>query len=769
MSNRITPSRQLPLWQREEWRIAGIYFVVSSAWIMLSDSLLGLLPLRLDEVVWFSAAKGMGFVAFTTLLLFLLIRRAWLRRQALESAIHQSEQYLREILLASPAVCYRLRYSNDLPEVVWVSANSSRILGYPPQNIASADEWLALIHPDDRGRVQKAVEQVRQSRRFCHEYRVRHAQGHYLWVYDELCLSEVEHNDFYFVGAIIDISEQRRAQERLQLNSAVIDTIQNGVIITDPQGSIQFVNPAFTAITGYSEVEVKGSNPRLLNSGHHAPEFFTRMWQAIATDGHWSGEIMNRRKNGQPFIEWLSISRLLDDKGNTQHYIGTFSDISRLKNTEQRVQELENFDPVSQLPNRKVLLQRIALAVEECVKNGTHLAVLCVDIIDFKKVNDSFGHPVGDQVIRTFGQRLAHRLREKDCVSRASGDKFFLLLDRLPNPEGVNAVARDVLELMRKPVSLPDMMDIYLDVAVGICLFPEDGQEAEILLRNAEIASNHAKFKGRNLACYYSADLTASASKKFELEARLRQALQLREFVMHYQPVVNVSTGRMTGAEALIRWQPAGEKMVSPAEFIPLAEETGLIVPMGEWILREVAHQIRQWRAAGLNPGVIAVNLSARQIAQPSLGTELRDIIQQHQIPAESIELEITETSLMSDAGTALDILDVLHTIGCKIAIDDFGTGYSSLAYLKRFPIDKLKIDRGFVMDMQEKKNREIVHAIISMAQALKLEVQAEGVETPEQLDWLQTMHCDAYQGYLFSKPVPAEQFEVLLRNQGNA
>lgn len=749
---------------KEVWRIPAIYFAVSGAWILLSDTLLGALPLPLDELVWFSAAKGMAFVAFTTLLLFLLIRRAYRKQLKLEWANQQSEQFLREMLLASPAVCYRLRNREQGVVLDWISDNSKRILGYRAAQIPDIDSWLALIHPDDQVRVRQVVAETSKTRRYRQEYRVRHADGRYLWVYDELCLSDIQQGDRCYVGAIIDISEQRQVQERLRLNSAVIESIHNGVVITDPNGAIEWVNSAFTTITGYSEAEVKGKNPHLLSSGHHEREFFTHMWHAVAEEGFWAGEIMNRRRNGELYVEWLTVSRLLDERGKVTHYIGTFSDISRLKSTEARVQQLENFDPVSKLPNRKGLLQQMTPAIEEGVKNGSLLAVLCLDIIDFKKVNDSFGHPVGDKVIREIAHRLRQRLRDRDGICRASGDKFVIFLNQLANPGGVDIVTKDLLAIMSQPVSFTGLMDIYLDVVIGITLFPQDGEDSETLLRNAEAASNHAKFRGRNLACYYSTDMTTVVSRKIELEGRLRQALQHQEFVLHYQPVVCMSSGRMVGAEALIRWQPPGEKMIAPGEFIPLAEETGLIVPMGEWILRDVARQLKAWLDAGLDPGVVAVNLSARQMAQENLVDVLRDVITQHAIPPALIELEITETSLMSDADAALGILNTLRTTGCKIAIDDFGTGYSSLAYLKRFPIDKIKIDRSFVMDLQESRNGEIVHAIISMAKALRLDVQAEGVETPEQRQWLQGMNCDTYQGYLFSRPLPVDSFEAMLR-----
>ncbi len=552
----------------------------------------------------------------------------------------------------------------------------------------------------------------------------------------------------------------RAAVEELRLHAAVIDSTHDGVMITDLGGAIVSVNRAFTELTGYDAAQVIGRNPRLLKSGRHDRAFYQAMWAALQECGYWQGEVWNRRRDGELYPQWLTLNGVRDAGGAVTHYVGVFTDISKLRKTEERLTHLTHHDPLTDLPNRLLVMSRLEHAIERAQRRGGRLAVMMLDLDRFKNVNDSLGHQVGDALLRGVADRLRARLREEDTLGRLGGDEFMVLIEDLDTPEHAAQVADGIIGALAAAFALDNGQEVFMRASVGISLYPEDGTDYMALVRNADAAMYRAKAKGRNTYGFYTEDLTRSASARLELETRLRRALDNGEFVVHYQPVLRVADGALLGAEALVRWQPPGEEMVPPGAFIPIAEETGLIVPLGEWVLREACAQLRDWLAAGYRPGVMAVNLSVEQIRRQDVVCTLRSVLADTGLDAAQVELEITESSLMEQGGQATELLRDLKAAGVRLAIDDFGTGYSSLSYLKRFAIDKLKIDRSFIQDIADDRNDlAIAAAVVAMARALEIAVQAEGVEQPAQLELLRELGCGSYQGFLCSRPLPAAAF----------
>ena len=547
---------------------------------------------------------------------------------------------------------------------------------------------------------------------------------------------------------------------RLRQAATVFECSREGVIITDLETRILTVNRAYTEITGYTEAEARGRKPTLLQSGRQDPSFYQAMWASIQTSGHWQGELWNRRKSGEIYPQLLSVSTVYDPLGQPSHYVGVMTDISQLKRSEAQLEHLVHYDPLTNLPNRRLVQSRLQHAIDRAERQRAHVAVLFLDLDRFKNVNDSLGHPVGDELLEALTGRLSARLREDDTLGRLGGDEFLILLETLARPEDAGSVAQSLLQLLEEPFVLPSGHELYMGASIGISLYPEDGRSVTELVKHADVAMYQAKEQGRNTYRFYTPTLTQAANERLDLEARLRRALANDEFVLYYQPQFDSQGRVLIGCEALVRWFSPEEGMVSPDRFIPLAEETGLIVPLGDWVLRTACAQGRRWLDAGFAEFTIAVNLSGRQLQQRDLVRRVAAILEQTGLPPERLKLELTESMIMLQGEQAADLLQSLKALGLRLSIDDFGTGYSSLAHLKRFPIDELKIDRSFVRDIpQDQSDMEIAATIIAMARNLKLRVIAEGVETPSQLDFLIRQGCHGHQGYLLGHPLPASDF----------
>ncbi len=556
---------------------------------------------------------------------------------------------------------------------------------------------------------------------------------------------------------------QRLAEEQLRLYAQVFTSAAEGMTITDAESRIVAVNPAFCAITGYSEAEVLGKTPALLNSGRQGREYYRQMWTELLRCGQWHGEIWNRRKDGAIYPEWLSVAAVRDANGLARNYIGIFTDISERKENEARIQHLAHHDALTGLPNRVLLEDRISQAIAKSRRAELQVAVIFIDLDRFKNINDTLGHEVGDNLLIQAAERGLGVLRETDTLSRLGGDEFVVVLPEVEHLQYAMHVAHKLLAAFAQPYLLAGHA-LTVTGSAGIALWPSDGMTVSELLRKADAAMYRAKEEGRNTARFYSAGVNNTSLGELLLENDLRGALERQELMMHYQPKVDAKTGRLIGAEALMRWLHREHGMVPPARFIPLAEESGLICVMGEWALDEVCRQQRRWLDAGLVPVPVAVNLSAHQFAQQDVPALIGRILQRYDLPPELLALELTESLLMRNAGNAAKILHALRGMRIEVAIDDFGTGYSSLSYLNQFPVQSLKIDRSFVCTIGEPGGTvKLVAAMIAMAHGLDLSVIAEGVETEEQRDYLLEHGCDQFQGFLYGRPQAAENMQTLL------
>ncbi|MBK6848111.1 MAG: EAL domain-containing protein [Proteobacteria bacterium] len=551
------------------------------------------------------------------------------------------------------------------------------------------------------------------------------------------------------------------AQARLRQAEVVFDHCSEGILVADGDNRIRSVNPSFTRITGYSAEEVLGCDPSLLKSDRHGPEFFAGMWRAIEQEGRWQGEIWNRRKNGEVYPERLSITRVADDGGQVTEYISIFSDLSHDRAAEEKLRYQASYDSLTGLPNRALFVDRLAQELAHARREKHLVALLSIDLDRFRSVNDTGGHRLGDQLLQQAAGRLVEAVRETDSVSRLGGDEFSIIVTGLRHPRGAEVVADTVLAALSRPF-LIDEHESHLSASVGISVYPPDCTTGEELLRNADTAMYRAKAGGRSRCVFFTEQMNNEAVERLALERDLRHALARHELLLHYQPQWDLRNGRITGAEALLRWQHPERGLIPPATFIPVAEESGLIVPVGEWVLHTACEQGRRWLGQVGAPSYLAVNVSSRQFRQDGFVDLVRRILADVGLPAQHLQLEITESMLMDDVEQTVAALAELRAHGVHLSIDDFGTGYSSLSYLKRFPIDVLKIDQSFVRHLAEDDDdAAIASTIIAMAHTLKKTVVAEGVEHLAQVRFLRGRKCDQAQGFYFSRPLTAKAWPI--------
>lgn len=554
-----------------------------------------------------------------------------------------------------------------------------------------------------------------------------------------------------------DITDEKIAEEKLRLAASVFHNTAEGVLITDAEGTILSVNPAFCAITGYSEGEAVGRTPRILRSDHQGPEFYLAMWNALLNEGHWEGEIWNRRRNGEAYLEWLTINRIDDQSGKPVRYVSVFHDITEMRNKDEHIRHLAFHDALTGLPNRSLMQDRLQHAMNRCSREQRRLSVTFIDLDRFKSINDSLGHDVGDLLLQVVAERLRGRLRSMDTVARLGGDEFVVLVEDLQAVGDSACLAQDLIAEIARPIILREHR-IEIGASMGMAFFPEDGDDPLELMKRADMAMYAAKAAGRNTYRFFQQEMLDLTSARLSLEIELRHAIANGELALHYQPKVDLASGRDCGVEALLRWNHPQRGLVPPGDFIPLAEESGLIVDIGDWVLSAACQQMAAWRAAGRSINV-AVNISMRQLGEGDLVERIAKLTERHGLKPADLSLELTESVVMADPESIAGLFARLREAGVTVAVDDFGTGYSSLAYLRRLPIDVLKIDRSFVMDADhDEEDAQIVKTIVALGQALKLTVVAEGIESPGQAELLRAMGCDQAQGYLFSRPVPAEE-----------
>ncbi|WP_075879616.1 sensor domain-containing protein [Vreelandella massiliensis] len=577
-----------------------------------------------------------------------------------------------------------------------------------------------------------------------------------------------------------EAQRHRETINRLELVNKVVERASHAVAITDADNRILYVNPAYEKLTGFKLSQVIGKKPTVAKSGHHGPDFYRRMWAALDRDLHWEGEIWDRRENGEAFPKFLSIDRLVDEEGNTRNYVAMFHDLTEQKASEEEIERLQYYDSLTTLPNRSLFRHRLQHEFEVSRRQKTRVGVMLLNLDRFKQFNDTFGFAAGDKLLVEVAERLetavrrtdlvarqeSRRERDPDLVSRVGGDDFAVILNDLQAPENAAVVAKRMLEAMNTPFNVEGESgqrdEVFVQASIGIAIFPDNAADVDELVRVAETALIQAKDVGRGEFRFFSDSMNRNSAARVRLESDLRRAVAEESFVLHYQPKLNLETGRFSSMEALIRW-PHADGMVSPADFIPLAEETTLIVPLGAWILRRAClDAVELGERLGQVPGV-AINLSARQFRQPGLIESVRTALGESAIAPEKVELEITESMVMDDVEAAIDTMHALRALGVRLAIDDFGTGYSSLSYLKRFPVNTLKIDRAFIRDLvRDSEDAAITQAVIALARALKLHVVAEGVETHDQLAFLGEHRCASVQGFLLARPGPIESMPAL-------
>lgn len=562
------------------------------------------------------------------------------------------------------------------------------------------------------------------------------------------------------LGVTRDITERKKSENKLLRLSQTIEQSPNAVVIMDVQAKIEYVNATFVTNAGYSADEVIGKNLRFLKSDITPHAVYKEMWACLASGQAWHGELTNRRKDGTEYIDSINIAPVIDSGGRTTHYIAIEDDISEQKRNKERISYLANFDSLTGLPNRIQMDDHMRYTLSFAKRNEEIFAVMFLDLDHFKNINDTLGHSIGDVLLIELSKRLTAVLREEDTVSRMGGDEFVLLL---PNSDvnGATQVAQKLLEAIARPFPLEDY-SLSVTASIGIALYPADGSDIETLSKNSDAAMYRAKQEGRNGYYFFTQEMQKNSQRNLELSNALHTALERNEFHLVYQPQLSAQDCNVIGAEALIRWEHPQLGSISPAEFIPIAEGNGMILSIGEWVLRTAISQAKSWIMQGFSPIIMAINLSAVQFRHPNLPDMITSILEEADLPHEYLELELTEGIAMYNPQAAIATMNDLHKRGIRMSIDDFGTGYSALAYLKKFNIYKLKIDQSFVRDIStDAEDKAIVSAIIHMARSLGLTTIAEGVETIEQLKYLQEQECDEIQGYYYSKPLLPEMFET--------
>ncbi len=672
-----------------------------------------------------------------------------------QEQLQTSEEKFAKAFHASPDGLLLSRQSDGL--LIEVNDGFCRITGFDSQVLDHSTLELGIwVDLNERRQLLELLNRNGFVRDFsCH---IRRADG-------QIRLCEVSARPLPIAGVDCmltiarDITERHLMQEKLQLAATVFENTAEGVLITDIDQHISAVNRAFSEITGYSEFEALGQTPRLLASGQHDSAFYAALWHQLTAEGHWQGEIQNRRKSGELYPAWLTISAVRNHEREITHFVAVFADISSLKHAQAELDYQAHHDPLTGLPNRTLFESRLQAALSSPQPSGRQGAVLFLDLDRFKHINDSLGHPVGDLLLKAIAQRLKEQVRDNDTVARLGGDEFIILLPGLHQPSDAEHIANKLLACFGAPFQAGEH-EFFTSASIGTSLYPQDGTDVASLIRNADAAMYRSKAKGRNRVESYTRDLTAQAAERIALEHELRRAIERKELSLSYQPKFSLKTQSLVGAEALIRWRHPTFGDVPPEHFISLAEENGMILQLGDWVLEQACRQMQAWKHSYLAFGPLSVNLAGAQLRQPLLVQRIEQLLRTHQLKAGDLQLEITENFIMSQAEEALAILHQLKRIGVQLAIDDFGTGYSSLSYLKRLPLDILKIDQSFIRGLpDDPHDAAIARAIIALGRSMQLTIIAEGVENQAQQQFLAAEGCEQIQGYIVSLPLAAPEF----------
>lgn len=730
--------------------------VASCAWLMLGTNLSPALLL-----IVLAAVVMVGTFAFYVL-------HHILSQNSDKHSINEKQQL--QLALDAAGECLWDWQLVDDSTSIHFSKPYCAMLGYEPNEFARDQQgWRELLHPDEREHVQRRITRIfneQNEQVYENTYRMRHKDGSYRWIHSRGRLFCENNEPIRFIGIAADISQSRETSERLRLANAVFDSTHEGVLITDANNIIVFVNPAFSKITGYSYAEMVGDSPRLLQSGRHSKEFYAEMWRSLDSTDNWTGEIWNRRKNGEVLPQLQTITQLRDEHGLITHRVAVFSDISLLKNSQTELSFLAHYDPLTSLPNRILLHEHLKLSLQRASTKKTQAALLVIDLDHFKIINESLGHAKGDELLKQITARIQQAMDAQDTLSRFGGDEFAMVCDSCSDSIKAANTAEKILAQFRQPFNI-DQQDIFMTASIGICMYPQPGC-AEEVFRYAETALSKAKDSERGSYAFYNTELTETAARKLRIASELRTAMDDNQLVVHYQPVFSLSNQEYVGCEALVRWQHPEQGLVMPSEFIEIAEVSGQVSALDDWVMHHSCHQAQEWLQQGLPLGFISVNISSRLFDRSEFLTcSLQKALSNSGLPAHKLELEITESTMMDNPDMSIKLLHNLRSLGVRLAIDDFGTGYSSLARLKFLPIDKFKIDRTFIQNLpHDQTDLAIIEATISLAQSLDLMIQAEGVETIEQAEHLSQHPQMLAQGYLYGKPMPAADFARLLAKQ---
>ena len=673
--------------------------------------------------------------------------------------IRQREMELRQLADAMPQIVW---IANVDGHCVYMNRQWTNFTGLSIEQ-SYVDGWLHVIHPEDQSRFRELWQNAVDGKTiFEVEHRLRRADGEYFWWLIRGVPMLDESGEIYkWFGTNTDIHEIKLTEQKLRVAAIAFET-QEGMMVTDAKINILSVNRAFTEITGYSSEEVIGKSPKLLQSGQMKAEFYRSMWKSIQDTDHWSGEIWNRRKNGEIYPEYLTITAVKDTDGKLTNYVSSLMDISLRKKSEEKIEQLAYYDQLTELPNRRLFRDRLEQDIRRVERNRSSLALLFIDLDRFKEVNDTLGHDKGDVLLIEVARRIRQHVRETDTLARLGGDEFTIILPEYGEESSIDRVVQDVLRELETPFDLGGGSVSHISCSIGIVFYPQHTNNIEDLLKHADQAMYAAKDAGRNRFCYFTTQLQQSAQERLKLANDLRHALSRKEMEVHYQPIVELSSGRTVKAEALLRWHHPQRGLVSPAQFIPLAEEYGIIHDLGNWVFMQSISAIADWRDRFKCEIQVSVNRSPMEFDNKAFMWV--EALAAAELPGNAVTMEITEGLLIKKSGLVQEQLLKCRNYGIEVSIDDFGTGYSALSYLKQFDIDYLKIDQSFVRNLtDEESDKALVEAIIVMAHKLGIKTIAEGVETKAQRDLLHAFGCDYAQGYFYSKPVPAIEFQKMI------